>query len=99
IGFGNRNNPVPGGNGVVYFDDIRLYMPRCVAGLAPAADFASDCIVDLKDLSILGSQWQQPPGSPSADIAPEPGDGIVDWRDFAALADSWLAGQLWPEEE
>ncbi|MHC4184982.1 MAG: hypothetical protein ACYSR4_03500 [Planctomycetota bacterium] len=99
IGFGNRNNPVPGGNGVVYFDDIRLYMPRCVAGLAPAADFASDCIVDLKDLSILGSQWQQPPGSPSADIAPEPRDGIVDWRDFAALADSWLAGQLWPEEE
>ncbi len=27
IGFGNRNNPQPGGSGIVYFDDIRLYRP------------------------------------------------------------------------
>jgi len=27
IGFGNRNNPQPGGSGTVYFDDIRLYWP------------------------------------------------------------------------
>jgi hypothetical protein len=27
IGFGNRNNPQPGGSGTVYFDDIRLYRP------------------------------------------------------------------------
>ncbi|MHC4535642.1 MAG: hypothetical protein ACYS6K_16960 [Planctomycetota bacterium] len=25
IGLGNRNNPVPGGTGMMYFDDIRLY--------------------------------------------------------------------------
>jgi len=25
IGFGNRNNPVAGGSGMMYFDDIRLY--------------------------------------------------------------------------
>jgi Ca2+-binding RTX toxin-like protein len=25
IGFGDRNNPVAGGSGVMYFDDIRLY--------------------------------------------------------------------------
>jgi hypothetical protein len=25
IGFGNRNNPQPGGSGTMYFDDIRLY--------------------------------------------------------------------------
>jgi hypothetical protein len=25
LGFGNRNNPVAGGAGMVYFDDIRLY--------------------------------------------------------------------------
>ena len=25
IGFGNRNNPVAGGRGEVWFDDIRLY--------------------------------------------------------------------------
>jgi len=25
IGFGDRNNPQPGGSGQVHFDDIRLY--------------------------------------------------------------------------
>jgi hypothetical protein len=25
LGFGNRNNPVAGGTGIMYFDDIRLY--------------------------------------------------------------------------
>ena len=27
IGFGNRNNPVAGGSGEMWFDDIRLYRP------------------------------------------------------------------------
>ncbi len=27
IGFGNKNNPQPGGSGKVFFDDIRLYRP------------------------------------------------------------------------
>ncbi len=27
LGFGNRNNPVAGGSGTMYFDDIRLYPP------------------------------------------------------------------------
>jgi len=27
IGFGNRSNPVAGGSGTMYFDDIRLYPP------------------------------------------------------------------------
>jgi len=27
IGFGNRNNPVAGGSGMMFFDDIRLYPP------------------------------------------------------------------------
>ncbi len=30
IGFGDRDNPQPGGSGLVYFDDIRLYLPRTV---------------------------------------------------------------------
>ena len=31
IGFGDRNNPQPGGSGKMYFDDIRLYRPRLAA--------------------------------------------------------------------
>ena len=27
LGFGNRNNPIAGGAGMMYFDDIRLYAP------------------------------------------------------------------------
>ena len=27
IGLGNRNNPIAGGSGTMYFDDIRLYPP------------------------------------------------------------------------
>ncbi|MFB0553079.1 MAG: hypothetical protein ACETWQ_07165, partial [Phycisphaerae bacterium] len=27
IGFGDRKNPVAGGSGMMYFDDIRLYRP------------------------------------------------------------------------
>jgi hypothetical protein len=27
LGFGNRTNPVAGGSGMVFFDDIRLYAP------------------------------------------------------------------------
>jgi hypothetical protein len=28
IGFGGADNPQPGGSGLVFFDDIRLYLPR-----------------------------------------------------------------------
>jgi hypothetical protein len=27
LGLGNKNNPVAGGSGTMYFDDIRLYPP------------------------------------------------------------------------
>jgi hypothetical protein len=27
LGFGDRNNPQPGGKGLMLFDDIRLYRP------------------------------------------------------------------------
>jgi len=27
IGFGDKSNPQPGGSGLMYFDDIRLYLP------------------------------------------------------------------------
>ncbi|MHC4207963.1 MAG: hypothetical protein ACYSTT_25190, partial [Planctomycetota bacterium] len=28
IGFGGAENPQPGGSGLVFFDNIRLYLPR-----------------------------------------------------------------------
>jgi hypothetical protein len=59
IGFGNRDAPQPGGEGMMYFDDIRLYPPRCVLDeITPLeADFTDDCIVDYTDLQMMAGQW------------------------------------------
>jgi hypothetical protein len=56
-------------------------------------DINTDGIVDFKDLGILASQWLQPPGTPSADIAPLSPDGIVNFLDFAVIAEHWFEGQ------
>ena len=61
IGFGTRENPQPGGNGTMYFDDIRLYVPRCVLDkVTPlAGDLTNDCRVDFADLQIMVNDWLQ----------------------------------------
>ena len=53
-------------------------------------DFDGQCDVDFVDFAILASQWLEPPGSPSADIAPEDLDGLVDELDLAVLIEHWL---------
>jgi len=54
-------------------------------------DFTGEGIIDFIDLEMLVDHWLQPPGVPSADIAPQPtGDGIVNFFDFAALAENWM---------
>jgi len=60
IGVGNRNNPQMGGSGKLYFDDIRIYPPRCVPSMAkPAADIAEpyDCKVGYEDVGVLADEW------------------------------------------
>ncbi|MHC4477301.1 MAG: LamG domain-containing protein [Planctomycetota bacterium] len=59
IGFGDRNNTDnEGGYGVAFFDDIRLYQPRCVPEFTkPQADLNSDCIVSWGDIAVIGIQW------------------------------------------
>ena len=59
IGFGHRDAPQPGGTGMMYFDDIRLYLPRCVLEkIAPLeGDLTGDCIVDAADLQKMAADW------------------------------------------
>jgi hypothetical protein len=58
IGFGDRADVPPGGgDGVVYMDDIRLYLPKCIPELGPTADLSGNCVVDLFDVRILGEHW------------------------------------------
>jgi hypothetical protein len=88
----NRFNPTPGGYGLVYFDDIRLYLPRCVPSRAgPVGDVTDDCRVDRIDLEILAGEWLT--SGIKADLVE---DGNVDFKDYAVLAGSWLDWELWP---
>jgi hypothetical protein len=58
IGLGNRVTPKAGGKGTIYIDDIRLYLPRCIASvLKPAADLSGNCVVDYLDLQIIANNW------------------------------------------
>ena len=59
IGFGDRDNPQSGGAGVVYFDHILLYQPRCIPALGPAGDIAEpfDCKVNFLDFAVLAGGW------------------------------------------
>ncbi|MBN2456786.1 MAG: hypothetical protein JXB29_09680, partial [Sedimentisphaerales bacterium] len=56
IGFGDRDShPSEGGKGTVYFDDIRVYVPRC---LYPApVDYDGDCKIGIKDLGAFVGGW------------------------------------------
>ncbi len=57
---------------------------------SPLGDIDKDCYVNYFDLSIIGNQWELPPGVPSADIAPEVPDGVVNLLDLAVFAAHWL---------
>ena len=50
-----------------------------------APDFDHDCDVDLKDLREVALYWLQ--NQPSVNLAPL--DNIIDFYDFAVLADQW----------
>jgi hypothetical protein len=88
----------------VYFDNIRLYPPRCVLSkrsadfaifdYAPAGSPCGDCVIDYQEFVIMASEWLMPP-SPDAN-ADLNGDGIVNFSDFCILANMWLKNQMWP---
>jgi len=95
IGFGDRDEPwVPGGVGVVHFDDIILYPIRCVPEYGPAGDVSGDCVVDFTDLEIMAAEWLKS-GDLVADVYQ---DGKVDLRDYCILVDEWLEMKLWPAQ-
>ena len=56
-------------------------------------DFVCPDGVDFVDFAVLASQWKDGPGVPSADIAPEGGDGVVDWKDVGVFGNNWLVGK------
>jgi hypothetical protein len=63
IGFGKREDIIPRfTTGTTWFDDIRLYPPRCCPDCpdcaAPQGDIAGyDCLVNEVDLSVMARDW------------------------------------------
>jgi len=66
IGFSHGAGP--GGDGTVYFDDIRLFPPRCVPlkrsayfaklDYAPPRNlYAGDCVIDYQEIEVMGGDW------------------------------------------
>ena len=81
----------PNGTGTLYFDDIRLYPPRCMPNRTP--DFNGDCFVDYDDLQILASNWLSSTADPNIDLNK---DNQINFKDYAILASQWLSAALWP---
>ncbi|MHC4740664.1 MAG: LamG domain-containing protein [Planctomycetota bacterium] len=65
IGIGTEGSTTAGGSGTIYFDDIRLYTPRCIAARQSPemakADFAPlgapDCVVNHKEFEMMAEEW------------------------------------------
>ena len=57
---------------------------------ANVADINRSGRVDMEDFALLAAQWLAAPKSPSADIAPPGGDGLVDFLDLIELFNNWL---------
>ena len=84
IGFGihGGDGSAVGGNGVVYFDDIRVYPSRCRSEMV-AADFNWNCVIDIWDLWLIAHRWLETEGEVTATPAPTSNtEGLVVWYNF-----------------
>jgi hypothetical protein len=74
----------------IYADPIRVDSTSALGAIpAELVDFNQDFKVDLEDFSELARHWRQ--HEPSVDIIPAPnGDGVVDVKELAILAECWL---------
>jgi len=70
----------------VWFDDIRLYPPRCVPSYSkPKGDFDEDCVIDYLDLDNIARDWLEIGGWVSA--SPPDANLLAAWFKFDEGAD------------
>ncbi len=79
LGFGIRCNydyPPEGGEGVVTFDNIRVYPQRCVGqpGYRQLGDLNGDCTVDIGDVKLLSNAWLETDSITGEPVAVAPND-------------------------
>jgi hypothetical protein len=93
IGFGLRCNPqwvfggIPGGLGMVRFDNIRVSKPFCNPLLGqPSADFSGNCEVNMVDLDLFINDWMLKTEVNSFPDANEPCVAPLLWYKFEEVA-------------
>ena len=88
IGIGDENATGPHiSSGTLYIDDVRLYTPRCIpsrnTGGFADADYAPvgapDCVVNYKELKIMGQDWAQF-DERILPVAPDPGGLVASYQ-------------------
>ena len=68
IGFGDKDSPTCEGSGIVYFDNIRLNLRRCVSERV-VGDMTGDCIISFEDFATIADGWLcGAEGSPDANL-------------------------------
>jgi len=98
IGFGDRNNPQPGGSGTVYFDDIKLYTSRCAADYdyLPGSDFNRDAMVNVYDYAELAYAWMTNLNESGFDrLYDLDGNDVINADDLSIFTQNWL----WPDKQ
>jgi hypothetical protein len=79
IGFGDSAAVSPGGEGLVYFDDITL-----TEGSYGGYGFNGDELVDFEDLKLMMEYWLE--NDAPVDLN---ADNLINLKDFAILARYW----------
>ena len=81
--------PAPYGDGIIDYWDFAVFAKNWMVYLNLNGDINGDCKIDLEDLSRLTNQWLRicKPGSISEDINR---DGLINFADYALLAESWM---------
>jgi hypothetical protein len=76
---GEKDRTSPGGEGILYIDDIGLYSTRCVTQFTKG-DIDGDCVIDYDDLKIMQNDWLL---SGQLISAMDPGtDDLLVWYNF-----------------
>jgi hypothetical protein len=92
IGFGTRGWPFQAGDGVVFFDEINLYVPTCRPEiLEQEGDLNEDCTVDWEDVEIMADDWLETDVNLNPVQAPGEANLAGWWKLDEAAADTNIA--------
>jgi hypothetical protein len=90
LGVGDSFNPQSGGTGKLFFDDVRVYIPRClpeVSGLM--GDLNNDCIVDQSDMDLLMEEYGLSAGDEIPMASGTLVTGALDAQDRVEFTKDW----------